>query len=108
MAPPSRKPERPSRWLTCILIDPQVAGFTAEHLRLALAEADIEARPLWKPMHQQPVFARARRVVDGTSDRLFATGLSLPSGSLMRAADIERIHTVVRAVVTGRHRDGRP
>ena len=95
-------------WLTCILIDPQVAGFTAEHLRLALAEADIEARPLWKPMHQQPVFARARRVVDGTSDRLFATGLSLPSGSLMRAADIERIHTVVRAVVTGRHRDGRP
>jgi len=68
-------PTRDNFWLTSILVDPDVAGFTAEDVRAALAEADIEARPLWKPMHLQPVFAGARAYVNGTSERLFRTGL---------------------------------
>jgi dTDP-4-amino-4,6-dideoxygalactose transaminase len=54
-------------WLSSILVEPRQAGFSAEDLRLAFAAADIEARPLWKPMHLQPVFAGARAVVNGTS-----------------------------------------
>ena len=76
-------PTRDNFWLTSILVDEARAGFSPEDLRLALAEADIEARPLWKPMHLQPVFSGARAVLTGTSDRLFATGLSLPSGSVL-------------------------
>ena len=83
--------DRDNFWLTSILVDPAQAGFTAEQMRLALADAHIEARPLWKPMHLQPVFAGARAFVDGTSQRLFETGLSLPSGSVLTSADVARI-----------------
>ncbi len=86
---------RDNFWLTSILVDPLRAGFSAEDLRLAFAADDIEARPLWKPMHLQPVFAGARAVVNGTSERLFATGLSLPSGSVLGDAQMERIAAVV-------------
>jgi len=95
-------PTHDNWWLSSVLVDPAVAGFTAEGLRVALAGADIEARPLWKPMHQQPVFAGSAAVLDGTSDRLFATGLSLPSGSVMSDADITRVHDVITAFVSGR------
>lgn len=88
--------DRDNFWLTSVLVDPDAAGFTAEDLRLALAADDIEARPLWKPMHLQPVFAGARAYVDGTSERLFRTGLSLPSGSVLTDADMDRIHGVIR------------
>jgi dTDP-4-amino-4,6-dideoxygalactose transaminase len=74
---------------------PTAGRFQAEDLRLALAEADIEARPLWKPMHLQPVFAGARAVVNGTSERLFATGLSLPSGSVLSEHRMARVEGVV-------------
>lgn len=70
-------------WLTSILVDPDVAGWSAEDLRAHLAAADIEARPLWKPMHLQPVFSGAPAYVNGVSERLFRTGLSLPSGSAL-------------------------
>ena len=86
---------RDNFWLTSILVDPLRAGFSGEDLRLAFAADDIEARPLWKPMHLQPVFAGARAVVNGTSERLFATGLSLPSGSVLGDAQMERIAAVV-------------
>jgi dTDP-4-amino-4,6-dideoxygalactose transaminase len=82
-------------WLSSILVEPRQAGFSAEDLRLAFAAADIEARPLWKPMHLQPVFAGARAVVNGTSERLFTTGLSLPSGSVLTEAQVERVKGVV-------------
>lgn len=95
-------PTRDNFWLTSILVDPDVAGFTAEDVRAALAEADIEARPLWKPMHLQPVFAGARAYVNGTSERLFRTGLSLPSGSVLGEAEIDRIDAAIWAVVGGR------
>jgi dTDP-4-amino-4,6-dideoxygalactose transaminase len=86
---------RDNFWLTSILVDPLRAGFSGEDLRLAFAAIDIEARPLWKPMHLQPVFAGARAVVNGTSERLFANGLSLPSGSVLGDAQMERIAAVV-------------
>ena len=87
-------------WLTSILVDPEEAGFTAEELQLYLAEHNVEARPLWKPMHLQPVHARHRAFLDGTSERLFNTGISLPSGSALSDADIARITDAVGEFVT--------
>lgn len=83
-------------WLTSVLVDPAVAGFTNEDLRLFLAEASIEARPLWKPMHLQPVHADKKAYLNGASDRLFAIGLSLPSGSALREAELGRVETTIR------------
>ena len=72
-----------------------VSGFTAEDLRLALDAANIEARPLWKPMHLQPIFASRQAYVDGTSERLFGTGLSLPSGSALSDEELDRIDAAI-------------
>ncbi len=88
---------RDNCWLSAVLIDPDVAGFSAEDLRGALADEDIESRPLWKPMHLQPVFAGARGVIDGTSERLFRQGLSLPSGSVLSDERVERVADTVTA-----------
>jgi dTDP-4-amino-4,6-dideoxygalactose transaminase len=86
-----------NRWLTTIRIDPQIAGFDAEEVRLALAADNIEARPLWKPMHLQPVFQDAPRIGGDVAQAAFETGLCLPSGSQMTAADITRVCDVVRS-----------
>ena len=83
-------------WLTCITVKPEEAGFTREDLRLALEGDNIESRPLWKPMHLQPVFKEAPFYGDGTSDRLFEIGLCLPSGPTLTDEDIERVTKVVR------------
>jgi dTDP-4-amino-4,6-dideoxygalactose transaminase len=99
-------PTRDNFWLTSVLIDPGTAGFTREELRKALAAEDIEARPVWKPMHLQPVFAGARSVLDGTSERLFATGLSLPSGSALDAGEVERVDSVISSFLAGARADG--
>jgi pyridoxal phosphate-dependent aminotransferase EpsN len=79
-------------WLSCCTIDP-ATGLTPEAVRLHLEGDDIESRPVWKPMHRQPVFAQAPARLDGTADRLFATGLCLPSGSGMTDADLDRVLT---------------
>jgi dTDP-4-amino-4,6-dideoxygalactose transaminase len=76
-----------NRWLTTILIDPARAGRTREDLYQALEKENIESRPLWKPMHQQPVFSSCPSFLNGTSDELFAKGLCLPSGSNMSEED---------------------
>lgn len=90
---------RHSRWLTTLTIDPDAAGVTAEQLRLALDREGIEARPVWKPMHQQPVFA-GMPVVGGTvADRLFRHGLCLPSGSGMPAAARDRVIATLQAAL---------
>jgi dTDP-4-amino-4,6-dideoxygalactose transaminase len=78
-------------WLTAVLVDPAEAEWSAQDLCETLGDADIESRPLWKPMHQQPVFAGARSFLDGTADRLFATGLTLPSGSALTADQVGRV-----------------
>lgn len=86
-----------NRWLTTILIDPQKAGFSREDLYHALEDKNIESRPLWKPMHRQPVFSSCPAYVNGTSDELFSQGLCLPSGSNMTDDD----RTFVLDAITG-------
>jgi dTDP-4-amino-4,6-dideoxygalactose transaminase len=89
--------QEPNHWLTCITIEPAVAGFGPEDLRRHLEAADIESRPTWKPMHLQPVFAGAPAVVDGTAETVFRSGLCLPSGSGMSDADLDRVLDAVDA-----------
>ncbi|NOY50463.1 MAG: aminotransferase class I/II-fold pyridoxal phosphate-dependent enzyme [Chlorobi bacterium] len=81
-----------NRWLTVITIDPTVNnGITREDLRLAFMQENIESRPLWKPMHLQPVFNNAPFYGNGISEKLFEIGLCLPSGSNLTASDFDRI-----------------
>ncbi len=89
-----------NHWLTCVLIDEAVAGFSREDLRLALEAAKIESRPLWKPMHLQPVFADAPYYGDGVSERLFDCGLCLPSGAGLRDEDVERVVSVLKQLIS--------
>jgi dTDP-4-amino-4,6-dideoxygalactose transaminase len=89
---------RCTRWLTTLTIDPQASGVDREAVRLALASAEIEARPVWKPMHLQPALTHCAAVGAGISDRLFAQGLCLPSGSSLTEEDLERIVGCVRQV----------
>lgn len=91
-----------NRWLTTVLIDPEkTGGITREDIRLALEKDNIESRPLWKPMHLQPVFAGCAFYGDGTSGRLFEQGLCLPSGSNLTDSDFERIFNVLHAIFAG-------
>lgn len=92
---------RDNWWLTSVLVDPARAGFSREEMRVTLGANDIEARPLWKPMHLQPVFMAARAFVNGTSERLFQTGLALPSGSVLSEAEIDRVHGVLTDFLQG-------
>lgn len=97
-------PEAPygrcTRWLTCLTIDPRRFGADREAVRLALEAENIEARPVWKPMHLQPVFAGARMFGGAVSERLFRDGLCLPSGSSLTEDDQARVVSAVRR--TGR------
>jgi len=87
-----------NRWLTTVQIDPDAAGVDREAVRLALEAVNIESRPLWKPMHLQPVFADARYRGGTEAERAFADGLCLPSGSAMTDADVDRVCTVVEGL----------
>ncbi|MCD6010579.1 MAG: epsN [Flavipsychrobacter sp.] len=84
-----------NRWLTTILVDENEAGFTREDLRLALEKENIESRPLWKPMHMQPVFEEYPFYGDGTAEQLFRDGLCLPSGSNLSNDDMAQIFAVI-------------
>ncbi len=83
-----------NRWLSCVLLD---SKSTREGLRLALEKENIESRPLWKPMHQQPVFKDAPSYLNGVSDELFEKGLCLPSGSNLTEVEL---NSVVSAINT--------
>ncbi len=87
---------KPNYWLTCITIDPRLFGAAREDVRLALEKENIESRPLWKPMHLQPVFAHCRMRDGNVSGPLFENGLCLPSGSNLEAADVERVISIIR------------
>ncbi|PRX55285.1 DegT/DnrJ/EryC1/StrS family aminotransferase [Flagellimonas meridianipacifica] len=85
-----------NRWLSCIL----TPSFTIrEKIRLALDEENIESRPLWKPMHMQPVFQKGMHFTNGTSEDLFNRGLCLPSGSNLLQEDLERIVEIIKTVL---------
>lgn len=86
-----------NRWLTTIIIDPAKAnGIDREKLRLELENENIEARPLWKPMHLQPIFADYPAYTNGVSEDLFNNGLCLPSGSNIKDSEFERIEEILR------------
>jgi len=88
-----------NRWLTAILIDPtSTNGITRETLRLALDAENIESRPLWKPMHLQPIFKDCPYYGEGVSDKLFQNGLCLPSGSNLTEEELQRISAVIKTV----------
>ena len=93
-------PEAPygvsNRWLTCLTIDPSRFGVDREVVRMALEAENIEARPVWKPMHMQPVFAGARIFGGEVSQRLFRDGLCLPSGSNLCPGDQDRVISTIR------------
>jgi dTDP-4-amino-4,6-dideoxygalactose transaminase len=93
-------PEAPygrcTRWLTCLTIEPEAFGTTREDVRLALEAEDIESRPVWKPMHLQPVFASCRVRGGAVSQRIFEKGLCLPSGSSLTRQEVERVAAIVR------------
>jgi len=91
---------RSTRWLTALTIDPATAPAGREDVRRALDAIRIESRPLWKPMHQQPVFADHRAYLTGVADRLFERGLCLPSGSSLTTHDLARVAAATRAVWT--------
>jgi len=88
---------RCTRWLTCLTIDPKKFGCDREDLRLALAAQNIESRPIWKPMHLQPVFSNCDRVGGEVSEYLFEYGLCLPSGSNLTDEDLGRVISAVRS-----------
>ncbi len=85
-----------NRWLTTILTD---SFKTREKIRLALEKENIESRPLWKPMHLQPVFKEFPAYVDGTSEELFEKGLCLPSGSNLLREDLVRVVKGVKQIL---------
>ncbi|MEM9564895.1 MAG: aminotransferase class I/II-fold pyridoxal phosphate-dependent enzyme [Actinomycetota bacterium] len=90
---------RSTFWLTCLTIDPERAdGIDRDRVRLALEGDDIEARPVWKPMHRQPVYTTAPALLNGVADRLFERGLCLPSGSGMGDDEVERVFDSLRLV----------
>ncbi|MGB5244466.1 MAG: aminotransferase class I/II-fold pyridoxal phosphate-dependent enzyme [Lutimonas sp.] len=86
-----------NRWLTTILTDSYTMR---EKIRLALEKENIESRPLWKPMHMQPVFEAFPKYTNGVSEDLFERGLCLPSGSNLREEDFERVVAIVKEVLT--------
>ncbi|WP_367392701.1 DegT/DnrJ/EryC1/StrS family aminotransferase [Lewinella sp. LCG006] len=92
-----------NRWLSCILVDPEKnKGLTRETIRLTLEADNIEARPLWKPMHLQPVFQDCAYYGGTTAEHLFDIGLCLPSGSNLTEDDFERIFASLGRVLEGR------
>ncbi len=90
---------RHTRWLTCMTVDPAAFGADREALRLTLEARGIEARPLWKPMHMQPVYARFESVGGRVSESLFERGLCLPSGSSLTSDELERVVDAVHETV---------
>lgn len=88
-----------NRWLTTILVDPEKSGgVTREHIRLELEKENIESRPLWKPMHLQPVFKNDPYYGNGIAENLFANGLCLPSGSNLTNEELKRVLKCILSV----------
>jgi len=87
-----------TRWLTCLTIDPAAFGADREQVRLALAQEKIEARPVWKPLHLQPVFADCECIEGAVAEELFEYGLCLPSGSNLSEEDLERVTSAIARI----------
>ncbi len=88
---------RHTRWLTVVLVEPEAFGADREQIRLMLEQHNIESRPLWKPMHLQPVFREFEAVGGAVAESLFDRGLCLPSGTALTNAQLERIVSLIRS-----------
>jgi dTDP-4-amino-4,6-dideoxygalactose transaminase len=89
-------------WLTALTVDPAVAGVDAGDVRARLAHHGIESRPVWKPLHLQPVFAGCRRRTTGSAEQLFDRGVVLPSGSSMSQEQFALVESVLLDALGGR------
>ncbi|MFG1652320.1 DegT/DnrJ/EryC1/StrS family aminotransferase [Micromonospora sp. NPDC049275] len=89
-------------WLTVIAVEPQRCGWRADDLAIHLAERNIETRPVWKPMHLQPMHAGADSLLTGAAERLFTDGLTLPSGSALTEPQIARVFTAIDEFLSAR------
>ncbi len=87
-----------TNWLSCFLVDEQKLGISRDHIIRSLAAKDIESRPIWKPMHQQPIFAKAERHGGEVAEDLFRRGFCLPSSSSLTLADQGEITSIVRGL----------
>lgn len=87
-------------WLTSLVVTPTLATFEASSLSAALSAHNIESRPLWKPMHMQPVFKGARSITNGSSERLFRDGITLPSGSALRNDQLNAVQQAIQEFLT--------
>lgn len=96
---PLTDPDAANYWLTCLTIDPVNSGTTRDTLIAALEEEDIEARPLWKPLHLQPVFKDMTYYGSEVAEKLFNYGLCLPSGSSMTTEDRDRVIQVIKKCI---------
>ncbi len=97
---PEIKENFSNRWLTTILVNPtKTKGVTNDDIRLALEAQNIESRPVWKPMHQQPIFKTAPAYNNGVSDSLFSQGLCLPSGSSLGNSELKIISDLIKNLV---------
>ena len=89
-----------NRWLTTILVNPALTkNITREDIRIVLEKENIECRPLWKPMHLQPIFNTSPYYGVNVSEKLFENGLCLPSGSNLSEADVERVVTNIKTLM---------
>ncbi|MGW8121946.1 DegT/DnrJ/EryC1/StrS family aminotransferase [Roseivirga echinicomitans] len=86
-------------WLTSVLIEPSLLGLSREDIRLELWKSNIETRPLWKPMHLQPLYKDGLYYGNGVSDALFLNGLCLPSGSNLTLVELERVVTAIKKMI---------
>lgn len=93
-----------TNWLSCFLVDPERLGCSRDDILTHLAALDIEARPVWKPMHMQPLYGDARRFGGDVAEGLFARGLCLPSSSFLTESDLARVIDGVRGAVEDRRR----
>ena len=87
-----------THWLTTFRVNPKEAGFSRQEIQAALEAENIDSRPIWKPMHRQPVFAKYRSRLSGFSDALFADGLCVPSGSNLSRGTLQRVVDVIRSL----------
>ncbi|HHE55672.1 MAG TPA: aminotransferase class I/II-fold pyridoxal phosphate-dependent enzyme, partial [Caldithrix abyssi] len=96
---PELKESVSNKWLTCIVIDPKSTKTNREEIRNLLEKNNIESRPLWKPMHLQPVFKDAPGYINGVSEKLFLQGLCLPSGTALQESQVHHICTLIESLL---------
>ena len=88
-----------NKWLTCVVIDTKSTKTNREEIRNLLEKNNIESRPLWKPMHLQPVFKDAPDYINGVSEKLFLQGLCLPSGTALQESQVHHICTLIESLL---------